>query len=45
MLDLHDRTSDLRFIRDRDSKFTALFDQMCKAEGIRVVLTTPQPHR
>jgi putative transposase len=32
-------------IRDRDSKFTALFDEVFKAEGIRVVLTAPQAPR
>jgi putative transposase len=46
MLDLDDRTSDLKFlIRDRDSKFTALFDEVFKADGIRVVLTAPQAPR
>ncbi|GAB3976551.1 hypothetical protein GCM10029978_063730 [Actinoallomurus acanthiterrae] len=43
MLELGDRTGDFRFlIRDRDSKFTALFDDVFKAEGIRMVLTNPQ---
>jgi putative transposase len=43
MLDLGDRAGDFRFlIRDRDSKFTALFDEVFKAEGIRIVLTAPQ---
>jgi transposase InsO family protein len=32
-------------IRDRDSKFTALFDEVFKTEGIRVVLTAPQAPR
>jgi putative transposase len=46
MLDLGDRASDFRFlIRDRDSKFTALFDEMFTTEGIRVVLTAPQAPR
>jgi putative transposase len=46
MLDLGDRTGDFRFlIRDRDSKFTALFDEVFKTEGIRVVLTAPQAPR
>jgi hypothetical protein len=29
-------------IRDRDSKFTAMFDEVFKTEGIRVVLTAPR---
>ena len=46
MLDLGDRTGDFRFlIRDRDSKFTAPFDQVFTTEGIRVVLTAPQAPR
>ena len=46
MLDLGDRVGDFRFlIRDRDSKFTALFDEVFKTEGIRVVLTAPQAPR
>jgi putative transposase len=46
MLDLGDRADDFRFmIRDRDSKFTALFDEVFKTEGIRVVLTAPQAPR
>jgi transposase InsO family protein len=32
-------------IRDRDSKFTALFDEVFTTEGIRVVLTAPQAPR
>lgn len=46
ILDLGDRTGDFRFlIRDRDSKFTALFDEVFTTEGIRVVLTAPQTPR
>jgi putative transposase len=46
MLDLCDRVGDFRFlIRDRDSKFTPLFDEMFKTEGIRIVLTAPQAPR
>jgi putative transposase len=46
MLDLGDRAGDFRFlIRDRDSKFTALFDEVFTTEGIRVVLTAPQAPR
>ncbi|MEY2458007.1 MAG: putative transposase, partial [Acidimicrobiaceae bacterium] len=41
-----ERTSDFRFlIRDRDRKFTALFDEVFRAEGIRIVLTAPQAPR
>ncbi|MFI6505802.1 integrase core domain-containing protein [Nonomuraea typhae] len=32
-------------IRDRDSKFTALFDEVFTTEGIRVVLSAPQAPR
>jgi putative transposase len=46
MLGLGDRVGDFRFlIRDRDGKFTGLFDEVFKAEGIRVVLTAPQAPR
>jgi putative transposase len=46
MLDLGDRTGDFRFlIRDRDKKFTALFDEVFTTAGIRVVLTAPQTPR
>jgi hypothetical protein len=46
MLGLGDRADHFRFlIRDRDSKFTGLFDEVFKAEGIRVVLTAPQAPR
>ena len=46
MLDLGEHVGDFRFlIRDRDSKFTGLFDEVFKAEGIRVVLTAPQAPR
>ncbi len=46
MLDLGDRAGDFRFlIRDRDSKFTAVFDEVFKTEGIRVLLSAPQAPR
>ena len=32
-------------IRDRDAKFTAMFDEVFRAEGIRIVLTAPQAPR
>jgi putative transposase len=32
-------------IRDRDCKFTALFDEVFRAEGNRIVLTAPQAPR
>jgi hypothetical protein len=46
MLDLGNRIGDFRFlIRDRDKKFTALFDEVFTTEDIRVVLTAPQAPR
>ncbi|MDX6431256.1 MAG: putative transposase [Streptosporangiaceae bacterium] len=46
LLDLEDRANDFRFlIRDRDHKYTATFDEVFKAEGIRVLLTAPQAPR
>jgi putative transposase len=46
LLDLGDRAGDFRFlIRDRDSKLTALFDEVFKTESIRVMLTAPQAPR
>lgn len=32
-------------IRDRDAKFIAMFDEVFRAEGIRIVLTAPQAPR
>lgn len=46
MMDLGERTGSFKFlIRDRDSKFAALFDEVVRAEGIRIVLTAPQAPR
>jgi putative transposase len=46
MLDLGDRCGDFRsLIRDRDHKFTAVFDEVFRAEGIRTVLTAVQAPR
>ena len=45
-MDLGERAGSFKFIiRDRDGKFTALFDEVFRAEGIRVVLTAPQAPR
>ena len=46
MLDLGDHAGDFKFlIRDRDTKFTAMFDEVFRAEGIRIVLPAPQTPR
>jgi putative transposase len=38
MLELRDRAAGFKFlIRDRDAKFTAMFDEVFRAEGIRVL--------
>jgi putative transposase len=40
LMDLGEQAGSFKFmIRDRDSKFTALFDEVFRAEGIRIVLT------
>jgi hypothetical protein len=46
MMDLGERAGSFKFlIRDRDSKFTALFDEVFRAEGIRIVRSAPQAPR
>ena len=46
LMDLGERAGSLKFmIRDRDGKFTGLFDEVFRAEGIRIVLTAPQAPR
>ena len=46
LLELGDRAGGFKFlIRDRDAKFTAMFDEVFRAEGIRIVLTAPQAPR
>jgi hypothetical protein len=46
LMELGERAESFKFmIRDRDSKFTALFDEVFRAEGIRIVLTASQAPR
>ncbi len=45
MLELGDRAEGKFLIRDRDAKFTTMFDEVFHAEGIRVLLTAPQAPR
>jgi transposase InsO family protein len=46
LIDLDQRADSLRFLlRDRDTKFTAVFDTVFTAAGIKVVKTPPQAPR
>jgi len=45
-MDLGERVDSIKFLlRDRDSRFTAVFDAVFAAEGIGIVLSPPQAPR
>jgi putative transposase len=45
MMDLSDRVTTVTFLlRDRDSRFTAAFDAVFTAEGIRILTSPPKRH-
>jgi putative transposase len=46
LIDLSDRVTTVKFLlRDRDSRFTAAFDAVFAAEGIRILTSPPQAPR
>jgi putative transposase len=46
LMDLSDRVTTVKFLlRDRDSRFTAAFDAVFAAEGIRILTSPPQAPR